>query len=147
MKNIVVNKKLDIKGKSPFKILKFIGFGIIILILLIAFGGVIKILWNALMPEIFGLKEISYFQGVGLLLLSRILIGGFGSDKSSNDNRQGLKNYKVGPVSVKVGPPVEEEKTNSEDDSYEEWWAEEGESSFEAYNEKKSDNMESTDLD
>jgi hypothetical protein len=35
-------------------------------------------LWNALMPAIFGLKSISYLQALGLLILSKILFGGFG---------------------------------------------------------------------
>jgi hypothetical protein len=35
-------------------------------------------LWNALMPAILGLPAISFWQAVGLLLLSRVLFGGFG---------------------------------------------------------------------
>lgn len=35
-------------------------------------------LWNWLMPRIFGLPLISFWQGVGLLVLSWILFGGFG---------------------------------------------------------------------
>jgi hypothetical protein len=30
-------------------------------------------LWNGLMPDIFGLKEITYWQAVGLLLLAGFL--------------------------------------------------------------------------
>ncbi|WP_336516254.1 hypothetical protein [Pollutibacter soli] len=38
---------------------------------------VVMLLWNALMPDIFSLKELSYWQSVGLLLLARILTGNF----------------------------------------------------------------------
>ena len=40
-------------------------------------GFVVKFLWNALLPDLFDLKRISFLQAVGLLVLSRILFGGF----------------------------------------------------------------------
>jgi len=33
-------------------------------------------LWNWLMPDIFGLTTLSFWQALGLLLLSGVLIGG-----------------------------------------------------------------------
>jgi hypothetical protein len=41
------------------------------------FGVGVMFLWNALLPGIFGLSVINYWQAAGLLLLSRILFGGF----------------------------------------------------------------------
>jgi len=38
-------------------------------------GYVVMALWNWLMPEIFGLKLISFWQALGLLLLSKLLFG------------------------------------------------------------------------
>ena len=38
------------------------------------YGWLIMLLWNALMPEIFGLTTISFWQSVGLLLLSGFLL-------------------------------------------------------------------------
>ncbi len=43
-----------------------------------ALGGIVMILWNLLIPVIFGLKTITYFHALGLFLLSRILLGSFG---------------------------------------------------------------------
>jgi len=43
----------------------------------IVLGFVVKGLWNALMPEIFGWHMISFWQALGLLLLSKLLFGGF----------------------------------------------------------------------
>lgn len=40
------------------------------------FGFVVMGLWNWLMPELFGLKAIGYWQAWGLLVLSWILFGG-----------------------------------------------------------------------
>lgn len=34
-------------------------------------------LWNWLMPPLFGLRLISFSQALGLLVLSRLLLGGF----------------------------------------------------------------------
>jgi hypothetical protein len=41
-------------------------------------GFVTMLLWNFLIPSLFGLKSITYFQALGLFLLSRIIFGSFG---------------------------------------------------------------------
>lgn len=56
-------------------------FILIPIFFLLAAGGIVMLLWNWLIPEIFGLKAITYFQALGLLLLSRILLGNFGFGK------------------------------------------------------------------
>lgn len=38
---------------------------------------VVMLLWNALLPGLFGFKVISYQQALGLLILCRVLFGGF----------------------------------------------------------------------
>jgi hypothetical protein len=44
----------------------------------VAIGGfVVQLLWNWLLPPLFGWREITFWQGVGLLALCRILFGGF----------------------------------------------------------------------
>lgn len=40
-------------------------------------GFVVKGLWNTLVPTIFGWHRITFWQAIGLLLLSKILFGGF----------------------------------------------------------------------
>ena len=54
--------------------------------LLFLFGCVVMLLWNWLIPEIFGLKTLTYWQAWGLLALSCILfgrIGGAGSKRAA----------------------------------------------------------------
>ena len=51
-----------------------IGFAIFITI----GGWVVMSLWNWLGPELFGLHPVSFWQALGLLVLCRILFGGFG---------------------------------------------------------------------
>lgn len=40
-------------------------------------GWLVMSLWNWLMPALFGLKVIGYWQAAGLMVLSRLLFGGF----------------------------------------------------------------------
>lgn len=41
-------------------------------------SGVVMLLWNAILPHVFGVNTITYWQAFGLLILSRILLGSFG---------------------------------------------------------------------
>ena len=43
------------------------------------------LLWNWLMPEIFGLKTITWIQALGLMFLSCFLVKGFGKSSSKKD--------------------------------------------------------------
>jgi predicted Fe-S protein YdhL (DUF1289 family) len=43
-----------------------------------AFGEIVMHLWNWLAPALFGWHTITFWQGLGLLLLCRILFGGWG---------------------------------------------------------------------
>jgi hypothetical protein len=43
----------------------------------LAAGAVVMLLWNAVLPDLIGVKEISFWQSLGLLLLCRILFGSF----------------------------------------------------------------------
>ncbi len=62
------------KGRWIFKGVKFVLF---VLLAVTALSFVIMSLWNWLMPGLFGLHQIGFWQALGLLLLSKILFGGF----------------------------------------------------------------------
>ncbi|MBK8925971.1 MAG: hypothetical protein IPM74_08715 [Crocinitomicaceae bacterium] len=49
-----------------------IGFAAIVVIV----SFIVMWLWNWLMPELFGLVVINFWQALGLLILSKILFGG-----------------------------------------------------------------------
>lgn len=53
-------------------------WGLFALVLVALVGAVVMMLWNWLMPVLFGLPVIGYWQALGLLLLSKILFSGFG---------------------------------------------------------------------
>ncbi|MDR3058060.1 MAG: hypothetical protein ACK5KL_21400 [Dysgonomonas sp.] len=48
------------------------------LLLIAGAGAVVMLLWNWLMPVIFGLITINFWQALGIFILARILFGGFG---------------------------------------------------------------------
>ena len=61
------------------KIFRFRFLGIVMFLAMIAvFSVAAMFLWNALMPEIFGLPVLNYWQTAGIVILARILFGGLG---------------------------------------------------------------------
>jgi hypothetical protein len=56
--------------------------------LLFAFvgGELVKLLWNWLLPPLFGWRQITFWQALGLLALCRILFGGSGFRPSGRSN-------------------------------------------------------------
>jgi hypothetical protein len=48
---------------------------------------VLMLLWNWLMPLLFGIKVINYLQAVGLLILSKILFSGIGMQHRNHDRK------------------------------------------------------------
>lgn len=61
----------SLKRKKPILML-------VKLAMLFVLSLVVMLLWNSLIPEIFGLKTVNYPQALGLFFLSRILFGNFG---------------------------------------------------------------------
>lgn len=56
---------------------KFLGVLIFIAVFAAAIA-IVMLLWNALIPSIIGWSAINYWQAAGLMILSRLLLGGFG---------------------------------------------------------------------
>jgi hypothetical protein len=53
---------------APLAMLLFVAAG----------GGIVQILWNWLLPALFGWRMITFWQAIGILALARVLFGGFG---------------------------------------------------------------------
>lgn len=52
---------------------------LLLFLLFIAIGGeIVLLLWNWLLPSLFGWPQITFWQALGILALCRILFGGFG---------------------------------------------------------------------
>ena len=52
-------------------------FLLFIPVLLALLSGAVMGLWNAILPDVLNARPLSYWQAMGLLVLSRILLGGF----------------------------------------------------------------------
>lgn len=66
--------------RPKWKKLIFIApLAILAMALFIVIGGeIVMLLWNWLLPPLFGWRLITFWQGLGMLALCRILFGGFG---------------------------------------------------------------------
>ena len=62
------------RGRRPF-------FALVIVAAALALGGVVMGLWNAILPDALHAGRLSYWQGVGLLVLCRVLFGSFGAGR------------------------------------------------------------------
>lgn len=94
------------------------------------FGLAIKLLWNWLMPELFNLKEITYWQAIGIFLLTKIVFGSFGGGSSEHKSGKSSKKDKLHGC-------VYDYKDNKESlkswEYYEKWWEEEGKKSYDDF--------------
>jgi hypothetical protein len=72
-----------IAQKIAIGIALFFGF-----LFFIAFGGVVVLLlWNWLMPDLFNLRPLTFWEALGLLALCRILFGGLGRGGHAHSER------------------------------------------------------------
>ena len=61
-------------GKRILRVLKLVVFAALFITVA---GFVVMSLWNWLLPSIFGFHVITFWQAIGILILSKILFGGF----------------------------------------------------------------------
>ena len=124
------NHKL--RGRSPGEIAGLIILAIIgISGLAILFGFIIMWLWNWLMPDLFGLTTITYWQGVGLFILFKILTGSCGSSSNCDSSKKSESECKS-----------DSKKSFSKWKHYDKFWKEEGDELYKQYVERQYNNLE-----
>ncbi len=132
----------EIHGSPIAKVFKVTGLVILGILgaaaLAIIFGLAIQWLWNSLMPDIFGLPEVSYWQAVGLVVLSHILFGGHNHNhKSSNKPRRkkikGRAELNGQTLTFDNERPEPEEGCHKEWDSFRDFWNDYGREAFEGW--------------
>jgi hypothetical protein len=78
-------------------------------------GGIVMLLWNWLLPPLFGWPQITIWQGFGLLALCRILFGGLGrggprprhfSQEDRERFRERMRERFHGPTMESQPPPT-----------------------------------------
>ena len=75
------NSCRKIKKMKKFWIKKGLMFFTIFLAAVTAFTFIVMGLWNAILPAVLGVKAISFWQALGIMVLSKILFGGFGGGR------------------------------------------------------------------
>ncbi len=91
------------------------------------FGYFVMLLWNNLLPAIFGWKEITYWQGAGLVIMFRLLFGSHGYYKSGHDWEKA--------AAAAAGPA--HRSMSERDGYYRTWWEQEGRAAFQQYADKR----------
>ena len=66
------------RRNGNWKVKKAVMMLLLVIVGVLVFGYGTELLWNWLMPAIFGLRAITFAQAIGLVVLSKILLGGFG---------------------------------------------------------------------
>ena|SRR5450432_3229474 len=61
---------------QKYWVLKALKIALIAVVACLVFGYVIEHLWNWLMPALFGSRLITFWQGLGLFVFSKVLFGG-----------------------------------------------------------------------
>lgn len=139
------NNDKEKEAVTAIKVLKVIGMVILGIGAAFLFGLVIMWLWNWLMPLIFKLPEITYWQGIGLLILSSILFGRLGGSSSGDKkkdkkDKDSVKEQIKEEIRKEFAKEFESECKKADagenadyEKAYDEWWEAEGKLSFEKY--------------
>jgi len=80
-----------------FWILRIILIPIGIAALVLLLGLVVMSLWNCILPGLVGLHTITFWQAIGLLILSRILFGGFKCCGHHGHFHEGMHRWHMSP--------------------------------------------------
>jgi hypothetical protein len=139
MHNEKLKNHLSHHHKKGLKVLRIIGVTLLGIMGAVLFGFLfalfVKLLWNWLMPLLFSLKEITYWQAFGLVILAKLLFGSFGHNRGNHHDHFHKKiddkwHCFIGIEDDKEWQPKEAHKNW---EYYRQYWDEEGKAAFEDY--------------
>jgi hypothetical protein len=123
------------QGWPVFTVLKYVGIaigGLALAVLLgFLFGYFVMLLWNWLMPALFGIKAITYWQAFGIVILAKILFGGTGGHGGYGGRHRKWK-HRHWHGSDEWAPKGDYRNWRY----YEDYWRAEGKAAYEAYLDK-----------
>ena len=105
---------------------------VIMLLFVLLIGFVVMWLWNWLLPDLFGLRAINYWEAVGILALSKILFG-FGGNSSKGGHKKKQRYQKLKDFCYS-------RKNFSDWKYYDSYWKEDGQQAYEAYVQRQQNN-------
>jgi sterol desaturase/sphingolipid hydroxylase (fatty acid hydroxylase superfamily) len=115
-------KGVRIFGMAIIGVITAIFFGLL-------FGYFVELLWNWLMPSVFKLGKITYWQAFGLVLMARLIFGSIGHDHGGGRYHRDYHHpYYYWRRNCDI------RGINWRDwEYYDSWWREEGKTAFENY--------------
>ena len=124
---------------GPGRVARIVGLtiaGVIgVAVFALAFGWFVQLLWNWLMPAIFGLGTIGYWQAFGLVILGKLIFGGIGTvhgGKPRYDRGRWEKHGHWGP------PEWDRSWGRDRWAMWKDFWNAEGREAFERYAQRRS---------
>ncbi|MGD9212809.1 MAG: hypothetical protein PVI90_18640 [Desulfobacteraceae bacterium] len=131
--------KLKRIGPKFGRIIGWAGIGLMFAFLFaLFFGFFVKWLWNMLMPGIFGLPTISFWQAFALIILAKLLFGGFSHPHHSPHRSWGNHcNWHHHPSNSSDGSRHGFKDNSTDWREYRQFWKDEGKEAFQAYINKK----------
>ncbi|HEX7510680.1 MAG TPA: hypothetical protein VF335_05230 [Chitinivibrionales bacterium] len=107
------------------------------------FGWLVEMLWNWLMPVLFHLTTITYWQAFGIVVLAKILFGGFHGPSRHRNMYRHMRHFHHHHKHWDNSDDLEDrDDTWKPHGSYKNWkyydryWRDEGKSAFESYIDK-----------
>jgi len=89
---------IDIKMQPILKIL----LGVVVFCAIaIVFGIIVMLLWNMVIPDVFGFTTINYWQALGLIVLARVLFGGFNAQYCGGNPRGSKRGHQINAMREK----------------------------------------------
>jgi hypothetical protein len=96
----------------------------------LAFGWLVMILWNWLMPGLFGFKMLTYWQAFGIIILARLIVGSIGCHHPRHKGPPWHPHYHQGGEGWDEWAPAGDHRNWR---YYREYWKERGRKDFEEY--------------
>lgn len=112
------------------KVVKVIAMIILAVAFFLLANYVLMRLWNWLMPDLFGLTTITYWQALGIFVIAKLLFGFGGGGGKKGGGPSHKRKFNASNRCGSMRRDFEEWK------HYDQFWKEEGEQSFKAYVEK-----------
>ena len=84
-------KNSEYTREKAAKAVMFLFFGAVAVA---AAGAIVMYLWNAILPRVTGVKALGYWDALGLLILCKILFGGFHKGGGKSHSKRFAKRKK-----------------------------------------------------
>jgi len=145
--HMYMKSHLNSSSKKGSKVVRIIGMtlgGLLLAVLFaLLFGLIVQLLWNWLMPAIFGLGKISYWQAFGIIILAKILFSGISHHRNDGHDyfrRKFHNKERASDIHRDLDWIQAEDPKNWK--YYRQYWEDEGKEAFEAYVQKIEDKEE-----